>query len=154
MSSDPATESPARPVTTAERLVTLDFIRGVAVLGILIANVVGMAYPYLAYEWPPAMGRDPGTGDAAVWLAQYVLIDGKMRGLFTLLFGAGMYLFLERAWARGQSEGLQARRLAWLTGFTGSAGMAVVLKDRAALFTDGRYTLQARDEVYGERDAL
>jgi Xaa-Pro aminopeptidase len=40
-----------------------------------------------------------------------------------------------------------AQRLAWLTGFTGSAGVAVVLKDRAALFVDGRYTLQARAEV-------
>ncbi len=38
-------------------------------------------------------------------------------------------------------------RLAWLTGFTGSAGAAVVLEDRAVLFTDGRYTLQARDQV-------
>ncbi|MBN8955502.1 MAG: aminopeptidase P family protein [Rhizobiales bacterium] len=37
-------------------------------------------------------------------------------------------------------------RLAWLTGFTGSAGNAVVLADRAALFVDGRYTLQARDQ--------
>ena len=41
----------------------------------------------------------------------------------------------------------EAERLAWLTGFTGSAGLAVVLADRAALFVDGRYTLQARDEV-------
>ena len=40
-----------------------------------------------------------------------------------------------------------AERLSWLTGFTGSAGLAVVLKDRAALFVDGRYTLQARDQV-------
>jgi len=39
------------------------------------------------------------------------------------------------------------RRLAWLTGFTGSAGLAIVLADRAALFVDGRYTLQARDQV-------
>lgn len=38
-------------------------------------------------------------------------------------------------------------RLAWLTGFTGSAGMAVVLRDRAALFVDGRYTLQAGKQV-------
>lgn len=38
-------------------------------------------------------------------------------------------------------------RLAWLTGFTGSAGMAIVLPDRAAVFTDGRYTLQVRDET-------
>ncbi|MCU0910647.1 MAG: aminopeptidase P family protein [Rhodobacteraceae bacterium] len=38
-------------------------------------------------------------------------------------------------------------RLAWLTGFTGSAGMAVVTKDRAGLFVDGRYRVQARTEV-------
>ncbi|MFZ5790705.1 MAG: aminopeptidase P family protein [Pseudomonadota bacterium] len=41
----------------------------------------------------------------------------------------------------------RAERLAWLTGFTGSAGLAVVLRDRAAMFVDGRYTLQVRDEV-------
>ena len=40
-----------------------------------------------------------------------------------------------------------AERLAWLTGFTGSAGMAAVLKDKAAIFIDGRYTLQVRDQV-------
>src|ERR1700719_5187172 len=38
-------------------------------------------------------------------------------------------------------------RLAWLTGFTGSAGAAIVLADRAVLFVDGRYTLQARDQA-------
>ena len=40
-----------------------------------------------------------------------------------------------------------ADRLAWLTGFTGSAGLAVVLADKAALFVDGRYTLQAKAQV-------
>jgi Xaa-Pro aminopeptidase len=40
-----------------------------------------------------------------------------------------------------------AERLAWLTGFTGSAGLAAVLPDSAAIFVDGRYTLQARNEV-------
>jgi Xaa-Pro aminopeptidase len=38
-------------------------------------------------------------------------------------------------------------RLAWLTGFTGSAGVAVVLRERAALFVDGRYTLQVRQQI-------
>ena len=38
-------------------------------------------------------------------------------------------------------------RLAWLTGFSGSAGTAAVLAERAALFVDGRYTLQVRDQV-------
>ena len=41
----------------------------------------------------------------------------------------------------------RAQRLAWLTGFTGSAGMAVVLRDEAAVFVDGRYTIQVREEV-------
>src|ERR1700677_3578593 len=40
-----------------------------------------------------------------------------------------------------------AERLAWLTGFTGSAGVAIVLADRAVLFVDGRYTVQAAEEV-------
>jgi len=40
-----------------------------------------------------------------------------------------------------------AERLAWLTGFGGSAGVAIVLRTKAAIFVDGRYTLQARDEV-------
>jgi Xaa-Pro aminopeptidase len=42
-----------------------------------------------------------------------------------------------------------AERLAWLTGFTGSAGMALVLRDRAVLFVDGRYTTQAAAEAPG-----
>jgi len=41
-------------------------------------------------------------------------------------------------------------RLAWATGFTGSAGAAVILRDKAAIFVDGRYTLQVRDQVDGD----
>ena len=41
----------------------------------------------------------------------------------------------------------QNERLAWLTGFTGSAGMAIILKETAAIFVDGRYTIQARQQV-------
>src|SRR5690606_30655571 len=45
--------------------------------------------------------------------------------------------------------GSYAQRLAWLTGFRGSAGTAVVLPEEAAIFTDGRYTLQVRSQVDG-----
>jgi Xaa-Pro aminopeptidase len=45
--------------------------------------------------------------------------------------------------------GAYAQRLEWLTGFGGSAGTAVVLADKAAIFVDGRYTLQVRDQVDG-----
>ena len=48
---------------------------------------------------------------------------------------------------QGEYVPLCGQRLAWLTGFTGSAGMTVVLKDSAAVFVDGRYTLQAADQV-------
>jgi len=53
---------------------------------------------------------------------------------------------------RQQNEYVPAseERLAWLTGFTGSAGAAVVLADRAALFADGRYSVQAATEVDGK----
>ncbi|MBB4196634.1 X-Pro aminopeptidase [Rhodoblastus sphagnicola] len=45
-------------------------------------------------------------------------------------------------------------RLAWLTGFTGSAGFAIVLRDKAALFVDGRYTIQAREQVDSQAFAV
>jgi len=48
---------------------------------------------------------------------------------------------------QGEYVPLNGQRLAWLTGFTGSAGTAVVLKDKAAVFVDGRYTLQAGAQV-------
>ncbi|MDQ3559778.1 MAG: aminopeptidase P family protein, partial [Pseudomonadota bacterium] len=48
---------------------------------------------------------------------------------------------------QGEYVPKSAARLAWLTGFAGSAGTAVVLADRAAIFVDGRYTLQVRDQV-------
>jgi Xaa-Pro aminopeptidase len=48
---------------------------------------------------------------------------------------------------QGEYVPKRAERLAWLTGFTGSAGMAAVLKDKAAVFVDGRYTLQVRNQT-------
>ena len=48
---------------------------------------------------------------------------------------------------QGEFIAARSQRLAWLTGFGGSAGMAIVMMDRAAIFVDGRYTLQVRDQV-------
>ena len=48
---------------------------------------------------------------------------------------------------QGEYVPKNAQRLAWLTGFTGSAGLAVVLRNKAAIFVDGRYTLQVREQV-------
>ena len=99
--ADPAAGGPVR---ASERLVTLDFIRGIAVLGILVANIVGFSAPIAAYSWPGAYPQPMGAADRLVWLAQFLLVDGKFRGLFSLMFGASMMLFMERAWARGASR--------------------------------------------------
>ena len=50
---------------------------------------------------------------------------------------------------QGEFNAPYAERLKWLTGFTGSAGIAIAMTDRAAIFVDGRYTLQVRDQVDG-----
>lgn len=113
--SPPAT--PDQPVGGAERLVSLDLIRGIAVVGILFANITGFGHPMLAYYWPGALPGGGNEADQWVWLFQFVMVDGKFRGLFTILFGAGMVLFIDRLRARGGSQWLQARRLFWLALF-------------------------------------
>jgi uncharacterized protein len=106
-----------RPTAEGERLVSLDFTRGIAVMGILAANIIAFGQPYLAYMWPGGFVSAHGVLSDWLWVAQFVLVDGKMRGLFTLLFGAGLVLFSERARARGASDWLQVRRLGWLLAF-------------------------------------
>ncbi len=112
-----AMATPDQPVSGADRLVTLDYIRGFAVLGILFANIGLFAGPTLAYSFPAIELGSPSVAEQIVWLFQFTFVDGKMRGLFTLLFGAGLMLFMQRAWARGAGAGLQVRRLLLLTGF-------------------------------------
>jgi len=106
--------TPDQAIPAGNRIITLDLIRGIAVLGILFANITAFGQPVAAYFWPPAMPGGASESDKLTWLIQFVLIDHKMRGLFSLLFGAGMMLFVERAWAKGSGRWLQFRRLFWL----------------------------------------
>ena len=73
----------------------------------------------------------------------------RLRALRDGMARAGVDGFLVPRADAHQGENVPARdeRLAWLTGFTGSAGLAVVTADRAALFVDGRYRLQVRDQI-------
>lgn len=87
-------------VTSTDRILSLDVLRGIAVMGILLANLPAFALPEAAYFSPLAAGGT-GPADVAVWFATYVLVEGKMRGLFALLFGASMLLVIERAEAAG-----------------------------------------------------
>lgn len=71
-------------------------------MGILLANIPAFALPASAYFSPLAWGGH-GTGETAAWLTTFVFVEGKMRGLFSFLFGASMLLVIERAKAAGES---------------------------------------------------
>jgi Xaa-Pro aminopeptidase len=73
----------------------------------------------------------------------------RVAALRTELARRGLTGFIVPRSDRHQNEYVPAseQRLAWLTGFAGSAGVAIVLMERALLFVDGRYTLQAREQV-------
>ncbi|WP_265570002.1 DUF418 domain-containing protein [Sphingomicrobium nitratireducens] len=90
--------------TSPIRIVTLDLVRGIAVMGIFSVNIVGMGLYGPAYSHPPAFGFE-GLGDKLMWLANFILVDGKMRTLFTLLFGASSLLVIERSIEAGRKAG-------------------------------------------------
>lgn len=100
-----------------ERHVTMDAVRGFAVLGILLMNIVAMGLPSYAYVSPAYYGGDNGANLTA-WALAYVLVDGKMRALFTLLFGASLLLITDAAEGRTPGPaGTHYRRMFWLLVF-------------------------------------
>lgn len=102
------------PQTHTPRIAVLDLIRGIAVLGILAINIAGFAAPISASD-TPALPFAPTPADTWTFAANMVLFEGKMRALFSLLFGASMLLFVTRADAAGRpGEMLQMRRLGLL----------------------------------------
>ncbi|QIG82004.1 DUF418 domain-containing protein [Sphingosinithalassobacter tenebrarum] len=83
-------------------------------MGILLMNIVAFSMPMAAYINPTAFGGATGA-DLATYLVNYVLFDGKMRGLFSFLFGASTLLVIERAQSRGVSAaGVHYARMFWL----------------------------------------
>ena len=100
--------------TAPARYLALDFIRGIAVMGILLANLLAFGMPEAAYFSPLAWGGT-STPDIVAWFATFVLVEGKMRGMFSFLFGASMLLVIERAEAGGDNgAAVHFRRMAVL----------------------------------------
>ena len=97
-----AAQPPAEsgPVRETARITSLDLIRGVAVLGILLMNAVSFKLDDAAYFNLSADGSDNWL-DWAVGVFGEIFVDQKFMGLFSLLFGASMILFIDRAAARG-----------------------------------------------------
>lgn len=88
--------------TSTDRIVTLDVVRGVAVMGILAMNIVAFALPFPAYANPAAVEGGASGADLASWLFNFLFFDGKMRGLFSILFGASTLLVIEQATRSGR----------------------------------------------------
>ena len=100
MASQPqATDS--GPVRDSERITSLDLIRGVAVLGILLMNAVNFKLGGAPYFNLSAGGSETWL-DWAVGVFGEVFVDQRFMGLFSLLFGAGMILFIDRAAGKGR----------------------------------------------------
>ena len=95
----------AGPAGADERISGLDIARGFALLGILIMNSTGMALYDSAYF---NYLSDGGTGafNFAAWSTMVIYFEGAMRGLFSLLFGAGMVIFLSRMESKGNLDAL------------------------------------------------
>ena len=85
---------PGAPVAAPQRLESLDLLRGFALCGILLVNIISMGGIWEAYV--PQTAPSLGNPDWMAWLVQHVFLQGSMRGLFTLLFGAGMLLITLR----------------------------------------------------------
>jgi uncharacterized protein len=119
--ADPGAVAAARlaPVSTAERIPSVDVLRGFAVLGILWMNIITFALPYWAYENPTVYGGATGANLSA-WLWSAVFVEGKMRAIFSMLFGASLILITSRAKARGAAADvadIYLRRSLWLAVF-------------------------------------
>lgn len=124
------------PVGDSGRIDSLDVLRGVAVLGILLMNITGFGLPH-AYVDPTVYGGATGA-NLWTWITTSVFFEGTMRGLFTLLFGAGVVLFTTRAEKADPAiaADLHVRRMLWLIAF-GFVNSHVLLWQGDILFEYG-----------------
>ena len=96
-------------ITETDRILSLDVVRGFALLGILLVNILGFG-AISAMPFNPPLGFSLPS-DIWIWGAIELTAEGAMRALFSMLFGAGVLLFLERGEDRGR---LHFKRTFWL----------------------------------------
>ena len=103
-----------QPVSEEQRIVSIDVLRGFALLGILPMNIQYFSMISAAYQNPTAYGNLTGA-NYRVWLLCHVLADEKFMTIFSMLFGAGILLMTSRIEAVGKPSALlHYRRMGWL----------------------------------------
>src|SRR5215469_16157882 len=103
------------PVVQSKRITSIDMLRGVAILGILLMNLPSFAQPH--FDNPLIYGGFRGA-DLAAWLFCRVFANLKFLSIFSMLFGAGVYLFTRHIEAAGKSAAaLHYRRMIFLLAF-------------------------------------
>src|SRR5688572_30654485 len=96
MSTTTLPENLAAPVFQSERIVLLDSLRGIAILGILLMNIPSFALPAPATYGDLTVMNEIGTINQKTWFAIDWILEGSQRALFSMLFGAGIILFISR----------------------------------------------------------
>lgn len=115
--------TPLAPVKSADRMFSLDLVRGFAVLGILAVNAMTFAHPYQVVS-NPAMQPGGFEADAiAGWQVMHVFFQDKMRTLFSMLFGVSIFLIGGERSDKARGKLLRSR-LFWLAVFGAIHGMA------------------------------
>lgn len=109
--------APPVAAPAAQRIEALDFVRGVALFGILLMNITGFGLPD-AYTNPQNSGGAEGANLAA-WIVTQIGFEGTQRALFSMLFGASVILLTSRLEASGRPDAadIYFRRNLWLVGF-------------------------------------
>jgi len=113
------------PVHQTQRLPTLDVLRGVALLGILMLNIEDFAGPESLWDIPTGLPRPAFSGwhawiDYTIVVLKWMFAEGKMRSMFSILFGAGVVLLTERLEKRSalrSARSIYYRRNLWLLVF-------------------------------------
>jgi uncharacterized protein len=122
LAGPPHQEPQFAPVAREERINSLDVLRGFALMGILIMNITDFAMSYVNYliplgSWLPVFTGPHAKVNTVVWMLRWILAEGKMRALFSMLFGAGAVLLTDRAERRGGGDKVAdifLRRNMWL----------------------------------------
>jgi uncharacterized protein len=125
------------PVASADRIKSIDTIRGFALLGILMMNIPGFGINW-DFWYPLVTGPRQG-GNYYTFATVFTLFEGTMRGLFSMLFGAGMVLFMtNKKEVAGEPTVAEYyyRRLLWLV-FFGLVNAFVILWQGDILFFYG-----------------